>query len=282
MNYYYIKRFTALRGMKLPQLGDIFTESSNEKTLQSISATVVNSYRYIPEDKAVKVAQRLRISPEWLYFTPVLFTASDFYAVWDDYLLRKDAPLMEKGEVQGEFVIGERDHLPSWFNEYFDKKKQLVDKQITNDEWTEFAYNCLKPLPEDVKYESNAGEIIKRFMRTHDIDLSKMSERLCENLYEGAGAKKRSNFLGNLKTALDTGTVPKNILISFSEITATDLDICFCQFELDSPESVFNFFVTCDLMLAPVYLINAREGEDDYRKRLVITDAGFRRRDVNE
>ena len=276
MNYYYIKHFASYRGKSNESLGKCLTDSDNKDTLRSIVCSAISVFRYIPLDKIEKLAFEFQVSPEWFYFAPVLFTASDFYEHWNDYLLRKKVPLMEQGQHCYEFVIGEKNHLPSWFDTYFDMKDKYLNKEITRSQWFNWAFLSLKPMPEDMEYEDNSGEVIRRFMRLRNIEVPSISDAVCEELYDNPNNKKKAQFLRTFKTSLNTDKMKKRMLIAFSDVSGILPDVCFSQFTLESPESLYNFFVVCDLTLAPVYYLGASSGEDEYKKRLVIYNPSFK------
>ena len=148
--------------------------------------------------------------------------------------------------------------------------------------WYNGACLWLKKMPDDVSYENASDEVIRRYMRLHNLEVPFVSNSICEALYDNPDKRTKSRFLRAFKTDLDTHNVPKRILLSFSELSTIEPDVCFSQFYLDSPESLFNFFVATDIMLSPIYYLKAYQDDDLYRKRLVLYDPAFKVLDKSE
>lgn len=275
MNSYYIMYLAAIRGKSVSSIGKYLHDSSNVNTQKCIARTYINNYSSIPKDKIENLAFELKVSPEWFYFAPVMFSAADFFDLWNDYLIRKKVPLMEKGQKGYEFVIGEKDILPSWFDSYFSMKSKFLNKQITKSQWTDWSLLSLKDPPEDFLYEGSSGESIRRYMRLNRIDLPEIAEKMLRIKDPEYTVNKKNKFLRDLKSEIETNRVSKKTNLLFSEATGVLPDICFSQFSLDSIESIYNFFVVCDMTLAPIYYLKARKDEEEYRKRLVINEPTF-------
>ena len=227
MNYYYIRHFASYRGKTNKELGVCLTGSDNEMTVKNVISATVTMFRNIYLEKVNKMASLFDVSPEWFYFAPVLFSAADFYNLWNDYLIKKSVPLVEQGKTGYEFVIGENKHLPEWFDAYFAKKEQYLNKEIRKVEWFDWAYSSLKPMPSNLEYENNSGEVIRRFMRLKNLEMPSISDAICEELFDNPTHKKKSQFLRTFKTALNTDTVQKRMLIAFSDLTGIQPDVCF-------------------------------------------------------
>lgn len=245
MNCFYIDYFKDLRNASAEAISVILgaEAGASKNTKMSRYNRIVNQHYPFPEEIADKLGEFFKVSPHWFTIAPNLLTFGNlFYYLLLGLQQLPGAVLEVEGKPESRQINDST--LEKYLEEYNQKKYELWDKKITEDEWHEYQYNCLK---RSDKFVMNSNRMMIDYVKSQNIKIPVLAKALSKDLHSSEELTLRA-----LRKALNSvGRPSRSFIKAFCNQMGLIEDDWDCEFYFSAPEDYFNLFVVADVMICP-------------------------------